>query len=420
MSRVATYAAKSRWLTRQNQYLSNIVTQLKKDLKARPSTVNHGHLADYIAASIPLHVSDGWTFLGRSLASHLRGDSGTSRHLAYYAELRASMALLAAQGIGIFSGDHFVIEAGGTVRQIPTANGTHVAAWEILEAWSSLPSAAALLGEILTPGGFAMVDWVKAMPKGGAWATVSGYLVTQLGIDLAHYTSDRNARNESSYRPNLLRGQRELPVQRALEFASSFWGLLEPGETGAFGRLDQHLLRLALERSFVATEGVRPTGSKPKFEAAIDQTIAVNIHGAGRSTWRDFLVRTSEGSDPDVIHLATSAGLLDDVGQHTRIISRAMLLLRIATGAARKCLTDAALSFDDISFWWGPYGTDRGLWTTPLNPQDLTDKWADAEAGMAEIVERSPGSYQDFLKYCGVANAYLPGMEIVGLWGLAS
>ena len=49
---------------------------------------------DVLAATGPSHCLDGWTFLSRALAALLSGDTHTTRHLAYYAQLRAALSLL--------------------------------------------------------------------------------------------------------------------------------------------------------------------------------------------------------------------------------------------------------------------------------------------------------------------------------------
>jgi hypothetical protein len=69
------------------------------------------HLAQYIAASSILHCADGWSYLGRAINCLLKGDPHRVVHLAYYAELRAALSLLASEAIGVFSRNNFVIDA---------------------------------------------------------------------------------------------------------------------------------------------------------------------------------------------------------------------------------------------------------------------------------------------------------------------
>lgn len=85
-----------RWLGAGNRYAANVINQLKTDLTS--GSVDDSDLGQYLAASVPLHCADGWAYLGRALDCHFRGDSDGARHLGYYAELRAALAFLAAQG----------------------------------------------------------------------------------------------------------------------------------------------------------------------------------------------------------------------------------------------------------------------------------------------------------------------------------
>ncbi len=58
-------------------------------------------IIEVIAVRGPLHAIDGWSYFSRSLSALLSGDPHAARHLAYYAELRASLSILASTGIGV-------------------------------------------------------------------------------------------------------------------------------------------------------------------------------------------------------------------------------------------------------------------------------------------------------------------------------
>src|SRR6476661_7745516 len=101
-TRLSTRLADEIWLASNSRYLSETDAKLSQDI-GRKVSVSHAQgsakasqLAEYVAASAILHCSDGWGYLGRAMGAQLQGDIGTSRHLAYYAELRAAMSLLAA------------------------------------------------------------------------------------------------------------------------------------------------------------------------------------------------------------------------------------------------------------------------------------------------------------------------------------
>ena len=70
---------------------------LEDDAKA--ARINEPHFREYVAASAPTHLIDGWSYLARAIDALLRGDAPAAVHLGYYAELRAAMSLLAGGGI---------------------------------------------------------------------------------------------------------------------------------------------------------------------------------------------------------------------------------------------------------------------------------------------------------------------------------
>jgi len=156
--RLALHIRRGKWLGNNNVYRQDCIKVLDAP-RQRHRPINHRHLSEYIAASAPLHCMDGWSFLGRALGCHAQGDADAARHLGYYAELRGAMSLLAAEGIGIFSSRHFVLESPQRCRELGL-RGTHRVAWLALEHWSGLKRSADLLATVIEPGGIPLVDWL--------------------------------------------------------------------------------------------------------------------------------------------------------------------------------------------------------------------------------------------------------------------
>src|ERR1022692_1923182 len=140
------YLANNTWLSPTNRYATDTIDRLRSDSAAGSQLVS-ADLVQYIAASAPVHLLDGWAFLGRAVDASLRGDPDTARHLAYYAELRAAMALLASEGLGVFDKQHFVVESSMPPSMIRSSSGTHAIVWDLLKAWCVLPKAADLIGQ---------------------------------------------------------------------------------------------------------------------------------------------------------------------------------------------------------------------------------------------------------------------------------
>src|ERR1700722_668599 len=87
----------SMWIGKNNRYSTDTIGKIKNDV--RSNRINVRNLSQYIVASCLLHSTDGWSYLGKAILALMRGDPHRSRHLAYYAELRAAMSILASEGI---------------------------------------------------------------------------------------------------------------------------------------------------------------------------------------------------------------------------------------------------------------------------------------------------------------------------------
>lgn len=423
MARVVGYAASGRWLGTRNRYRIETVAKLRLDTPPA-GTMRPSQLADYMAAAAPLHCCDGWAFLGRALASHLHGDNDTARHLAYYAELRAATSLLSAQGVGIFRNRHFVINSAGGASILGPRQPTHQAAWATLEAWAGLPSASNLLGIVLEPGGRPIRDWIDGLPGGAAWQPIARTWLLRMGLDLAQLSGDRDARNEASYRPTRLSPRSTVEPSQAAAYVRELWSLLEPAPPLAFDRLDRHLLRLTLETAHRSVTNRSHRQTPAAFRAAIDATTQVNAPQPMVALWRDFLVRDGDPEDPRLLELSLRETVATKPRHHEGVIARALLLLRVASGAVRRLFLDAGVDLDGLAFWWHSYGAERGLWDAPPDGRDVADTWADAEDALAELeawgANPDPSTYRELLAACPRALIHLTAMEMVALWSLAS
>jgi hypothetical protein len=93
------------WIGRANRYSRDTIRRIKSDIGIG-GVRSPRQLSQYVAASTVLHCADGWSYLGKAISCLLRGDPHRCRHLAYYAELRAALSLLASEGVGIFQDRH--------------------------------------------------------------------------------------------------------------------------------------------------------------------------------------------------------------------------------------------------------------------------------------------------------------------------
>jgi hypothetical protein len=100
---------------------------------------------------------------------------------------------------------------------------------------------------------------------------------------------------------------------------------------------------------------------------------------------RSFLLRRLERKDPAPVNLARKADPPSSPDHHLQVMSRAALLLRIASGACLLLLRTGGASWRSLNFWWSQLGEARGLWEpndAPANPDDL---WADIQQALEDI-----------------------------------
>ncbi|TJV25042.1 MAG: hypothetical protein E5Y04_09365 [Mesorhizobium sp.] len=416
------FIKKFRWIGKTNHYASNVVREL--DVGPPATNVRKRNLAQYIAASTVLHANDGWSYLGRSIACLMVGDAHRALHLAYYAELRAGMSLLAGAGVGIFNNKHYVISAPNATAKLSVSKGTHHVVWMALEHWSKQPASGILFSRLIRPEGISLDDWFVPIGGSAALAPQARDWFMQWGMDLNLATSDRQARNESSYRPDGIPLSWEVSSAKVLEFTKDLWSTLEPSDQSSFEQIDRYILRLALEKQFRGVFGSQPNAANPTFVSHIQLVVqAQGLSPAATKRWEDFLLRRTAAMDPQIFANSTVKPT-SVASDPMAVLSRAVLLLRVATGSAHDLLKQASFDANALAFWWKSIGIARGLWEPAVPPTQLSDLWADIRdmlLGVDDTNATDPGALSSIngLGYgmSGRLNM-LCSHERVGLWGL--
>jgi hypothetical protein len=131
------FIKRAAWIGKANRYSRDTIKRIKSDIKSG-GVRSPRQLSQYVVASTVLHCADGWSYLGKAMGCLLLGDPHRSRHLAYYAELRAALSLLASEGVGLFQDQHFAIDAPNSVVRLQISKTTHQAVWNCLEGWAKL------------------------------------------------------------------------------------------------------------------------------------------------------------------------------------------------------------------------------------------------------------------------------------------
>lgn len=420
-ARLGNHFTNKTWLDINNRYIVDTISNLGKDSSS--SNINYSDLLEYIAASAPLHCVDGWSFLGRAIDSHVRGDCDAATHFGYYAELRATMALLATRGIGIFNNKHFVVDSSSQFHELTGA--THKVAWECLSNWAKSPNvSSASLVKSITIENRTLDDWLSAFSSTNSLQILIENWLETWGLDLKLISNDHELRNQSSYRPNQLNKRSVLSTPDASKFVRGLWTLYQPFSQSRFDNLDRHILRLSLEMWCHAVSGYKPSDKLSHFEARIDSMLRnLGLNNQTSHSMKDFLIRKRFPSNPTVFIEATQQDPASHPNHHIQVISRAALLLRIATGACSQLIRNSGTKSEDLEFWWFSLGVNRGLWKPTDPPETIEDLWEEIEeaiqsVGAWETQNLANSSYASWQRECARENSILSGCELIALWGL--
>ena len=422
---------KQRWLGLNNGYRLQAPKTIRKEYGKRQTPLVHRaksipalHLGEYVAASAILHCSDGWAYLGRSMAAQLRGDSGAARHLAYYAELRAAVSLLAAQGVGVFSGIHVLVEESDDI-QLFKQQSTHEFAWEALAKWSDRPESIGLFGEVIQPSDAPLHQWLTPLSGGPLWEATGRRYLRTWGLDVKRFGHDRAARNESSYQPRTFYGAAPPSSGRALAFAQDFWRLFEPDGGTNFGLLDRYLLRRTMRRMFEVKNGASLDATPEAFHKFFEPALANVQTSESTAQLTRFLTSEAYPDDPPLFSEAEKDSDIDNPEDHLQVIARASLLLRVASGSARRLLDVAELSYPEYEWWARQIAATRALALADeesLNAPELL--WEDVDQAIddldAKIAVGDADSYLAMNDHCASELSMLDGCERIALWGLAA
>lgn len=401
---------------------------LRSDLST--GNVRNDELSEYIGVSAPVHSMDGWSLLGRAIHCLLRGDPYSAVHLAYYAELRAAVAILASQGIGVFNNPHCVIDSDGCCKLVEPVDqdmkqlGNHQWTWLVFQWWSREQRAVELLRKVIRPNGESLGTWVDEMDRARfALEGIGPRWLELWGIDIGRYFADRAARNDASYWPNTINNWEPRTALENYKVVSDIWLTLEPTPEARFAQLDRHLLRIVLTDGYFGATSERRTSETGQrgFGREVESLLrSMGIPDRTRPQWRDFLTSSST-SEPAVIRMANGKARVGDSSHVVEVMSRAIMLLRLSAGASAALLSNAGIEREDLEFWIQAVGTGRGIWQSQEPPDELVDLWTDVDYELEQIdswIDEGDSSAQEMWGYESKSLAVLGECERVALWGL--
>lgn len=387
------YLHHNKLIANSNQLKSDAIKAIKKHndpsktFQLRTNDVN-----TYVAASSISHILDGWGYASQAVYSLLSGNKGAAIHLAYYAELRAVMSLLAAEGIGVFDSKHigligaddfsvFVKLKKNNETGAGRPLGTHVFAWEALEKWcnSNVKPSYDLL-RVFRVNGHSFSDLLPGFHPLASQLVSSNIAknwLKQWAFDVKKYKSDRELRNFVSYRPQTITGfPQNFDFKAAISNTYELLKVLSPSGSNPFDYLDKLLLK-ALFEDLYANHAIASRGS---LSDLIDDSF--NHVGASLDlTTKNILLSGTPIKQSHLIFSEASKNVVEALP----VISRAALLLRVATGSASILLEDAGVNKSDLDFVWANYGFNNGFWETPKPVSQFYELWSELETEFSEI-----------------------------------
>lgn len=410
------------WLDATNSYLEDTITKIEHDVSG--NSINSTDLGAYLSISAPLHCVDGWTYLSRSINSLIHGDIHTARHLAYYAELRAAISILAAEGIGILNHQHFIIDRSERCVILPDKRGTHSVVWPVLDYWSQQSSAADLIGSVVKPYGVSLVDWHREFESATTFPAIAAKWLNGWGLDLHQLNNDHHTRNAVSYRPFRISHQLPASPSDVSKFVKSFWSNFLPSGSSKFDELDRFLLNKSLHIAHSALADNANLVSGRNYEERVKSTVSNLFLSKPQEIIDTYINFLSEDKSSPILQFASLQDDLSHPQQVFQMLSRASLLLRLATGASADLILSSGHSWLDFEFWWKALGNDMGLWELGREIDVPDDLWEDVFNSYTEIDEwethtPNPSIFNLHMTNTNAKELWiLSGTERIALWGL--
>ncbi|MBY5933726.1 hypothetical protein KUV51_12005 [Tateyamaria omphalii] len=385
VAKVTTFGNRpvSEWLSaghpaRNCQIIDPATNKGIRRLDRARAQLSDDQMVSLIAACGPNHCLDGWGYLSRSISALVARDGHSAKHMAYYAQLRAAMSMLAVSGIGIFNGLNICIDVNGAVHKLENTQenkggeNTHRIVWPALDAWLRIDSNAARFLSSVSLHGTNLKDALDSIWPNRQPVSIVLPLINAWAFDLSVATQHHEQRNISSYTPHELNAL-QCSFQDEMDFLSETWSALEPSAPFGFTQLDNHMLR----RLFQMVHQQDNSAADPADIVQLDASPIATRYEELEPTLRQavpkpFLLDETGSNEPQVFQMAATDGTTPRA-----MISRAVLLLRAATAMNTLTLHEAGFSPDgtEIRPWLDPLIVHRGITPAEKLPERMADLW---------------------------------------------
>lgn len=385
------YIPSKKLISNKNPLQLNCTKAIKKHADDRLHyTISSNSINSYLASSSLSHLLDGWMYLSDAFNALINGDEGTCIHLAYYAELRSAMSILASEGIGVFNKKHLGVFSKTSNGEYPKnyykptggyvqpESATHQFVWDVIEKWtnSTLKPQADIL-KIFSVRGHDFYDLTQYFHPLATVLTTGDVVKQWLKewcFDIKSYRSDREMRNEVSYRPQKIKNfDVNIDFKNIINCLNDFWTIISPLQRDRFSLLDTYLLRKLFNELYA-----RIIPSQPLKELAEN---ALNNIGLYDTT----LVKVLSSEAPyNVEHIIFQEAIKKETTSLS-IIARATLLLRVSIGLVSQLFSLGGVSQSDLNFVWKNYGDNNGFWDSGNMPSDFEDLWLSIQTPIQDL-----------------------------------
>ena len=412
MVRLTPYLTAGHWLPPSHPYAGS---------GPKPSQpVDDRAVAEYIALSAVQHAFDGWAYWGRAVGAEISGDSNVASHLGYYAELRAAKAILASEGIALFSNSVAVVDSAGRCVVNSGKGSSHKVLWEVLEKWSKA-NAAGIVFRLLRPFGHSIAEWLRHFP--GSSSPVAEDWLRTWGLDLQELATDGSTRNVASYEPSGCPLTEREESENALDHIMRMWRSCEPTGTGVNLVLDRLVLRATLESVFETTHVNGHSAKQARTEYCAKVRGAVESLPLEPSNHQAILGFLDPNEIPDGMDIFEIARRTSQARANTHVnevLSRAVLLLRLATACAHDLLAEFGSDPRAVTkHWWESRHVRRGLWPKGDTLHSFSDLWDEADEALDTLRQQQNGASAFRLRSrdCADSVATLATAERIFFWG---
>lgn len=357
-----------------------------------------------VAGAHVSHMLEAWRYFGASVNALLVNSPYNAIHFAYYAQLRAAMAVFAGEGIFVRQGHYFYLDAAGRKHSF-AADGTHTFVWELWREWIKSSRAEELIGHHIKLMPLVRLSDIALSPRPGG-------VLERWGFDLSVGAAEKEARNEASYDS---KAPFPIPVltNGHVSIVRSIWRLLLSDDSAI--AFDAAFVRYLVD--LAVTDAISAGGADDETISREQQLedIAANVARATGQDAEALLRRLSDPGADDGLFRAASEPQQEVVN----VLARALFLVRIASLSVARVLSKDETSSSNCKTWIRCWLSAIGV--IPNGDFEIEDLAVDFEDAISELGGTASDDLPGSLWSGGAAeySARLSRVESACAWGLS-